>query len=309
MEKIIIIGSGPAGYTSAIYASRARLAPLLIEGPVVGGQLTTTNEVENFPGYPTGVTGSDLVEDIRSQAKVFGTRFKEAIVVDVIKRDDSNIDVYLDNGEVLTTETLVVSTGASAKYLGLESEQYYLQKGSGVSACATCDGFFYGGEDVCVIGGGDTALEEAMFLSNMCTKVNLVVRGDKFRASQIMVERLTKFENIEVHMNSIPVEFVGDGNKITGLSVDNFGEIKTIQCSGIFVAIGHTPNTSFLNNVDVERDASGYIITNNKTTHTSVDGIFACGDVADNRYRQAITAAGTGCMSAMDVEKYLMNKK
>lgn len=308
MEKIIIIGSGPAGYTSAIYASRARLNPILIEGPVVGGQLTTTNEVENFPGYPQGVSGTQLVEDIREQARIFGTSFITAIVTDVVKRTDGNIDVVLNSGEILTTESLVISTGASAKYLGLESEQYYLLNGSGVSACATCDGFFYGDEDVCVIGGGDTALEEAMFLSNMCSKVNLVVRSDKFRASQIMVDRVSKIENIEIHMESKPVEFVGDSKKISGLNVEKDGNIVTIPASGIFVAIGHTPNTTFLNNSGVELDGNGYIVTKGKTTETNIPGIFACGDVADDRYRQAITAAGTGCMSAMDVEKYLMNK-
>ena len=185
------------------------------------------------------------MEDIREQARIFGTSFITAIVTDVVKRTDGNIDVVLNSGEILTTESLVISTGASAKYLGLESEQYYLLNGSGVSACATCDGFFYGDEDVCVIGGGDTALEEAMFLSNMCSKVNLVVRSDKFRASQIMVDRVSKIENIEIHMESKPVEFVGDSKKISGLNVEKDGNIVTIPASGIFVAIGHTPNTTF----------------------------------------------------------------
>lgn len=306
--KNIIIGSGPSGYVAGIYSSRANLNPLIIEGPVRGGQLTTTTEVENFPGYPGGVSGTDLVEDIRKQAESFNTEFVSDTVTNVIKLSNGNIEIETESGTKYESETVIISTGATAKYLGLDNEQHYLLNGGGVSACATCDGFFYSGEEVSVIGGGDTALEEAIFLSNMCKKVNIIVRSDKFKASKIMIDRAQRIDNIEIHMESKPIDIIGNGEKVHGVKVLKNDVEVIIPSNGVFIAIGHTPNTTFLSNSGVELDSHGYIITAPKSTETNVPGIFACGDVADNKYRQAITAAGTGCMSAMDAEKYLMQK-
>lgn len=305
IKKCIIIGSGPAAYTAAIYAGRANLNPIIIEGPVPGGQLTTTTEVENFPGYPDGISGTDLVMDLKKQAERFGTEFISGEVNSVSKLEDGNVEVYLDSGESLISNTIIISTGASAKYLGIPGEEYYLSNGGGVSACATCDGFFYSGKDVCVIGGGDTAFEEALFLSNMCRTVNLVVRGDRFKASKIIVDRVKSVSNINIYTESIPNSIDGDGMIVSGLNVTKGGLNQVIECSGVFVAIGHIPNTKFLDNLDIDLDPHGYIITKSGSTETNIEGIFACGDVADNKYRQAITAAGTGCMSAIDAERYL----
>lgn len=307
VNKCIIVGSGPAAYTAAIYASRANLSPIIMEGPTPGGQLTTTTDVENFPGYPDGVSGYDLVEDMKIQSERFGTEFLQETIVDISKENDV-FTLSTLSGKEYYTEGVIVATGASAKYLGIPYEETYLLNGGGVSACATCDGFFYGGKEVIVVGGGDTALEEALFLSNICSKVKLVVRGSKFRASQINIDRINKIENIEIHMNTVPKSVLGDSSKVLGLIVDVENNESVLDASAIFVAIGHNPNSSFVKNIGVLTDEQGYIITKPKSTETNIEGLFACGDVADNKYRQAITASGTGCMAALDLEKYLMFK-
>ncbi|MDR1022718.1 MAG: thioredoxin-disulfide reductase [Prevotellaceae bacterium] len=303
--KCLIIGSGPAGYTAAIYASRANLHPVVYEGFLQGGQLTMTTDVENFPGYPNGINGAAMMEAIRSQALRFGadTRPGLAVQVDLSKRP---FTVTTDGGHVLEAETLIVATGATAKYLGLASEAEYV--GQGVSACATCDGFFYRGQDVAVVGGGDTACEDALYLAGLCRKVYMVVRRNVLRASKPMQKRVLEAPNIEVLWEHQPREVLGNANGVTGLLlVSAKGEERTVAVTGLFVAIGHHPNTELFKKW-LTLDEQGYIVTKGKSTATSVEGVFACGDVQDPAYRQAITAAGSGCMAAIDAERFLMEK-
>jgi thioredoxin reductase (NADPH) len=300
--KCLIIGSGPAGYTAAIYAARANLEPVLYEGLQPGGQLTTTTEVENFPGYPEGVTGPEMMEDFARQAARFGTdiRFGIASEADL---SSSPFKITIDNSKIIKTDTLIIATGATAKYLGLDSERKYM--GSGVSACATCDGFFYKNMDVAVVGGGDTAAEEALYLSGICRRVYLVIRKDYMRASAVMQERVLNKENITVLFEHATREIVGENGVVTGvLLINSKGEEVRVDVSGFFVAIGHTPNSAIFKDY-IETDEVGYIKTKPGTSLTNVEGVFACGDVMDSRYRQAVTAAGTGCMAAMDAERYL----
>jgi len=305
--KCLIIGSGPAGYTAAIYAARADLHPIMYQGMEPGGQLTTTTEVDNFPGYPDGIDGPQLMEDLKKQAERFGTDVRWGLVteVDTSKRP---FKVRVDDGTELEAETLIIATGATAKYLGLESEERF--KGGGVSACATCDGFFYKGKDVAVVGGGDTAAEEATYLANMCNKVYLIHRRDELRASKAMQKRVLNTPNIEMLWNHEVKEIVGVEQGFTkalnGVELFNnkTGENKKIDVEGFFVAIGHTPNTQLFKE-KLEMDETGYLITKPDSTATSVQGIFAAGDVQDKHYRQAITAAGTGCMAAMESERFL----
>ncbi|NWJ49669.1 MAG: thioredoxin-disulfide reductase [Bacteroidetes bacterium] len=305
--KCLIIGSGPAGYTAAIYAARADLNPVMYTGLVMGGQLTQTTEVDNFPGYPKGVQGVELMEDLRAQAERFGTDIRFGIIstVDFNKRP---FTVTTDDDKIVEAETVIISTGATAKWLGIESEQRY--NGHGVSACATCDGFFYRGMDVAVVGGGDTAAEEATYLSNLCKKVYLIVRRDELRASKAMQARVFDTPNIEVLWNHVTEEIVGDDKFVTGVRLKNVktNEVKTIDVQGFFVAIGHHPNTElFVNQIDL--DEQGYIKTVPGSTRTNIEGVFAAGDVQDEIYRQAITAAGTGCMAAIEAERWLASMK
>ncbi len=301
--KCLIIGSGPAGYTSAIYTSRANLAPVLYQGIEPGGQLTTTTEIDNFPGYPEGIDGPQMMEDIRRQAVRFGADIRTGIVssVDLSSRP---FKVVVDGETELSAETIIISTGATAKYLGLPSETAF--RGQGVSACATCDGFFYRKKDVAVIGGGDTACEEATYLASLCRKVYLVVRKDYLRASKAMQERVFNTENITVLFEHNTVEVLGDESGVTGALLRNAsGEEVTIDIMGFFVAIGHHPNTELFAG-QLELDAEGYIVTEGNTSKTSVEGVFAAGDVKDPNYRQAITAAGSGCIAALDCERFIL---
>lgn len=305
--KCLIIGSGPAGYTAAIYAARANMAPVLYQGMQPGGQLTTTNEVENFPGYPDGVTGPEMMIQLKAQAERFGSQVRDgwATKVDFSERIKK---VWINDTIEIHADTVIISTGATAKYLGLPSEQHYLQMGGGVSACAVCDGFFYRNQEVVIVGAGDSACEEAHYLSNLCKKVTMIVRSDKFRASKIMEERVRKTPNIEILMNTVTEEVIGDGQLVTAIKVKNTvtNEIKEIPATGFFVAIGHKPNTDIFKDY-LEMDSVGYLITKGKTAKTNVDGVFACGDVQDSEYRQAVTAAGSGCIAALDAERYLGN--
>lgn len=309
MERIkcLIIGSGPAGYTAAIYASRANIAPVLYEGMLPGGQLTTTTDIENFPGYPEGINGFEMMEDLKKQAVRFGAdiRSGEVTKIDLSKRPFS---VVIDENTEIEAETVIISTGASAKYLGLPDEKKFA--GMGVSACATCDGFFYRGKTVAVVGGGDTACEEASYLSNLAKKVYMIVRKDYLRASEIMQRRVEEKENIEILFNTNTVGLFGnpavEGAHLVKYKGTPNEQKLDIEIDGFFLAIGHKPNVDFLNG-QVELDGLGYIKTFGGTTATSVDGVFAAGDVADPRYRQAITAAGMGCKAALDVEKYLVD--
>lgn len=299
--KCLIIGSGPAGYTAAIYAARANLNPVLYEGIQPGGQLTTTTEVENFPGYPKGVTGPEMMEELKEQASRFNTdiRYGIAMGADLSKRP---YRITIDNGKVIEAQTLIIATGATAKYLGLESEEKF--KGSGVSACATCDGFFYKNQDVAVVGGGDTACEEATYLSGICNKVYLIVRKNFLRASKVMQERVLQNPKIQVLFEHVTLEILGDMKGVNGVLLDNNGKQVKIEVSGFFVAIGHTPNSDIFKGF-LEMDENGYLITQGKSTKTNIPGVFACGDVQDHVYRQAVTAAGTGCMAAIDAERFL----
>lgn len=303
--KCLIIGSGPAGYTAAIYAARANLSPVLYEGMQPGGQLTTTTEVENYPGYPDGITGPAMMEDFKKQAERFGTdiRYGYASAADLSKPP---YKIIIDENKVIETDALIIATGATAKYLGLESEQTYM--GSGVSACATCDGFFYKGKDVAVVGGGDTACEEALYLAGLCSKVYMIVRKDYLRASKIMQERIKKTKNIEVLFKRNTKELRGENVVEEAVLLKNMGESneeeEIIKIDGFFLAIGHTPNSAIFK-AYLETDKAGYIKTIPDTSKTNVPGVFACGDVMDSTYRQAVTAAGTGCRAAIDAERYL----
>ena len=303
--KCLIIGSGPAGYTAAIYAARADLHPVMYTGMQPGGQLTTTTEVDNFPGYPDGTDGNAMMMDLQKQAERFGTqvRFGMVTAIELSKEVGGIHKVTVDSKTEIEAETVIISTGATAKYLGIESEQRLI--GGGVSACATCDGFFYKGQDVVVVGAGDTAAEEATYLSNICKKVTLLVRKDYMRASKAMQHRVDKTENITVMYHTEIDEVLGEG-VVEGVRVINnqSKETEVIDVTGVFIAIGHTPNTNLFNGV-LDMDEVGYLITKGKTTKTNLPGVFACGDVQDKEYRQAVTAAGTGCMAALDSERYL----
>lgn len=300
--KCLIIGSGPAGYTAAIYASRANLSPILYQGPQPGGQLTITNDVENFPGYPQGVNGPQMMVDLQEQAARFGTDNRFGVVTEV----DFSSRPYkakVDDGTELSADTIIISTGASAKWLGLESEQRLNSRG--VSACAVCDGFFYKGMDVAIVGAGDTACEEASYLSKLCNKVYMIVRRDEMRASVIMQQRVKNAKNIEILWNTETEEVLGE-EEVEGVRVKNnkSGETKELAVKGFFVAIGHKPNTDIFKGV-LDMDESGYLITQPDSTKTNLEGVYACGDAQDHIYRQAVTAAGTGCMAALEAERYL----
>ncbi|MDO6739190.1 thioredoxin-disulfide reductase [Wenyingzhuangia sp. 2_MG-2023] len=303
--KCLIIGSGPAGYTAAIYASRADLKPVMYTGMQMGGQLTTTTEVDNFPGYPDGTDGTAMMEDLKKQAERFGTevRFGLATTVNFSDEIGGIHKITIDGTKEIEAETVIITTGATAKYLGLESEERL--KGGGVSACATCDGFFYRKQDVIVVGAGDTAAEEATYLANICNKVTMLVRKDVMRASKAMVHRVNKTENIEVLYNTELDEVLGD-NVVEGVRVVNnqTQDKHEIAVTGVFIAIGHTPNTEIFKG-QLDMDETGYLVTKGKSTKTNKPGVFAAGDVQDHEYRQAVTAAGTGCMAALDAERYL----
>lgn len=307
--KCLIIGSGPAGYTAAIYASRANLSPILYEGNQPGGQLTITTEVENFPGYPEGVTGPQLMADLRKQAERFGTNLRSGLVTDV-DFDSHPFVLTIDNNKTITADSVIIATGASAKYLGLEDEKKY--NGLGVSACATCDGFFYRKRIVAVVGGGDTACEEAIYLSNLAKKVYMIVRKDYLRASDVMQRRVFEKENIEVLFNTNTIGLFGEEFVEGAHLVEHKGTDKErfydIAIDGFFLAIGHKPNTDVFAKY-INLDDTGYIKLEGPTSATNIDGVFAAGDVADPRYRQAISAAGMGCRAALDAEKYLMEKE
>jgi thioredoxin reductase (NADPH) len=307
--KCLIIGSGPAGYTAAIYASRANMNPVLYQGTQPGGQLTTTNEVENWPGNPEGITGPEMMIGLQEQAKRFGTDVRDGWATKVDFSGDIH-KVWINDNKELHCETVIISTGASAKYLGIPSEQHYLKMGGGVSACAVCDGFFYRNQEVVIVGAGDSACEEAHYLSKLCKKVTMLVRSEKFRASKIMEQRVRKTENITILMNNDTVEVLGDGQVVTGVKAlnKNTNEAFEIPATGFFVAIGHTPNTSIFKDF-LNLDETGYIINTPGTSKTNIEGVFVGGDAADHVYRQAITAAGTGCMAALDAERYLSSKE
>jgi thioredoxin reductase (NADPH) len=307
-EKVecLIIGSGPAGYTAAIYAARADLKPVVYTGMQMGGQLTTTTEVDNFPGYPKGVTGPVMMEDLQHQAERFGTDVRFGII-EKVDFQQYPLKATTDSGKVIEAETVIISTGATARWLGLESEKKY--NGHGVSACATCDGFFFRGMDVAVVGGGDTACEEAAYLAKLCKKVYLIVRRDELRASKAMQHRVMNTQNIEILWNSLPEEVTGDNKVVTGVRLKNAktGDIKEIEVQGFFVAIGHSPNTDIFKG-QIDLDEQGYIKTVPGSTRTNIAGVFAAGDVQDHVYRQAVTAAGTGCMAAIEAERWLGEK-
>jgi thioredoxin reductase (NADPH) len=307
--KCLIIGSGPAGYTAAIYASRANMFPVLYQGTQPGGQLTTTNDVENFPGYPNGITGPAMMIELQEQAKRFGTDVRDGWITKVDFSGEFH-KVWVNNDKQINCETVIISTGASAKYLGLPSEQKYLKLGGGVSACAVCDGFFYKNQEVVIVGAGDSACEEAHYLSKLCSKVTMLVRRDVFRASKIMANRVINTSNIEVLFNTETKEVLGDGQVVNGVKVINnkTNVISEISATGFFVAIGHKPNTDIFKDY-LDLDSTGYIINIPGTSKTNVDGVFVSGDAADHVYRQAITAAGTGCMAALDAERFLASKE
>ena len=303
--KTLIIGSGPAGYTAAIYAARADLEPVVYTGMEPGGQLTTTTEVDNFPGYPEGVDGPTMMIHLQKQAERFGTKVNNGFIskVEFSKNRGGIHKAFTEDGTEINTKTIIISTGASAKYLGIPSEQRL--RGGGVSACAVCDGFFFKGQEVAIVGGGDTAAEEATYLAKICSKVTMLVRKNQMRASKAMQHRVLKTANIDLRYNSEIEEVLGD-QVVEGVRIkNNQTDVKEeISVSGLFIAIGHKPNTDLFKG-QIEMDESGYLITKNKTTHTNIPGVFASGDVQDKEYRQAVTAAGTGCMAALDAERYL----
>ncbi|MFL2623753.1 MAG: thioredoxin-disulfide reductase [Flavobacteriaceae bacterium] len=306
--KCLIIGSGPAGYTAAIYASRANMFPVLYQGTQPGGQLTTTNEVENFPGYPEGITGPEMMLELQAQAKRFGTDVRDGWITKVDFSGPIH-KVWVNETKEIHCETIIISTGASAKYLGLESEQKYLKLGGGVSACAVCDGFFYRNQEVVIVGAGDSACEEAHYLSKLCSKVTMLVRRDVFRASKIMANRVINTDNIEILFNTETEEVLGDGQLVTAVKVKNnkTNVVYDIAATGFFVAIGHKPNNDIFKDF-LEMDETGYIVNRPGSSKTNIEGVFVSGDAADHVYRQAITAAGTGCMAALDAERYLAAK-
>ncbi|MFM6976421.1 MAG: thioredoxin-disulfide reductase [Sphingobacteriaceae bacterium] len=305
--KCLIIGSGPAGYTAAIYAARADLKPVLYTGIVPGGQLTQTTDVENFPGYPDGVMGPEMMEDFRKQAERFGTDIRFGYVTKVDFSQTPH-QVVIDEIKTVLADTVIVSTGASAKWLGLESEQKY--NGFGVSACAVCDGFFFKGQDVAIVGAGDTAAEEATYLAKLCNKVHMIVRRGEFRASKAMVHRVENTPNIEIHYHTETQEILGDGQNVTGIRIKNnqTQAEQELPVTGFFVAIGHHPNTELFKGW-LDMDETGYLITKPDSTQTNIEGVFACGDAQDKLWRQAVTAAGTGCMAALEAERYLAAKE
>jgi thioredoxin reductase (NADPH) len=305
--KCLIIGSGPAGYTAAVYAARADLKPILYTGMLAGGQLTQTTEVENYPGYPDGIMGPEMMENFRKQAERLGADIRYGYVSSV---DFSSMPhkVVVDEVKTIIADTVIISTGASAKWLGLDSEQKY--SGFGVSACAVCDGFFFRGQDVAIVGAGDTAAEEATYLAKMCRKVSMIVRRGEFRASKAMMHRVLNTPNIEILYNTETKEIIGDGQSVTGVTVINnqTNEEKTLDVTGFFVAIGHKPNTDIFKGW-LKMDETGYIITKPDSTQTNIEGVFCCGDAQDHIYRQAVTAAGSGCMAAIEAERYLAGKE
>jgi thioredoxin reductase (NADPH) len=301
MEQVVILGNGIAGVTAAIYTARASLKPVVFSGPENGGQLSLTTEVENFPGFPDGITGPKLVENGKLQAEKFGARFETDIATEFFKHED-HYHLKFSSGKELKTKTLIITTGASARWLGLESEKKFM--GKGVSTCATCDGFFYRGREIIVVGGGDSAMEEATFLTKFASKVTVVHRKDHLRASKVMQDKFFKNEKTDILWNKEVVEVLGEQSGVTGAKLKDVltGEISEIKCDGIFLAIGHIPNTSIFKG-QLDMDEIGYLITNN--TKTKLPGVFAAGDVQDRSYRQAITAAGSGCMAALEAERYL----
>ena len=301
MEKLVIIGSGPAGLTAAVYAARADLNPVVVEGIKAGGQLTTTTEVENYPGFPQGIQGPELIDRMKKQAERFGARFVQGDVTKADIRGDKKV-IELGSRR-FETKALIIATGANARYLGLESEQRFI--GRGVSGCATCDGFFFRNMDVCVVGGGDTAMEEAAFLTKFANKVTIIHRRDELRASKAMQERARNNSKIEFLYDHVVIEVLGEKN-VEGLKVKNVknSEESRIKCQGLFLGIGHDPATKVFAG-QIKMDKNGYIVVKDGTSLTDASGVFACGDVQDSRYRQAITAAGSGCMAALDAERYL----
>lgn len=306
IHKCIIIGSGPAGYTAAIYAARANLKPIMITGLEQGGQLMNTTDVENYPGYPNGILGPEMMDDFKKQAERMGADIRYGYVSKV---DFSGTvhKIWVDESKELTAHTIIISTGASAKWLGIASEKKY--NGAGVSACAVCDGFFYRDKEVAIVGAGDTACEEALYLSKMCTTVHMLIRSEKMRASKVMQDRVMATPNIRVYWDTQTDEVLGDGTVVTAVRVkhNKTGLLSEIPVSGFFVAIGHTPNSTPFKGI-IDMDEQGYILTKPGTSKTNVEGVFASGDVQDKHYRQAVTAAGSGCMAALDAERYLTNK-
>lgn len=300
----LIIGSGPAGYTAAVYAARANMKPVLYTGNQPGGQLTITTDVENYPGYPKGIGGPEMMMEFQAQAERFGTEVRYAMITKVDFSGPVH-KVWAEDGTEIHADTVIISTGASAKWLGIDKEKFFAENGGGVSACAVCDGFFFKGQEVAVVGAGDTAAEEALYLANLCPKVHMIVRRDEMRASKIMQKRVLGKENIIIHWNSNTKELVGD-KKLTSINIENnkTNEIKELPVTGFFVAIGHKPNTGIFKDW-LDMDETGYLITKADSAKTNVPGVFASGDAQDNVYRQAVTAAGTGCMAALDAERYL----
>lgn len=305
-HKCVIIGSGPAGYTAAVYAARANMEPVLYTGKEPGGQLMITTDVENYPGYPEGIMGPQMMEDFRKQAERFGTDVRYELITKVDFGNGAVHKIWTESGHEVHADSIIISTGASAKWLGLDSEKELMNKG--VSACAVCDGFFFRGQDVAIVGGGDTACEEASYLAKLCPNVHMLVRRDEFRASKIMQERVKNTENITIHWNTEAVEILGK-EEVEGVRVINnqTKEESTLDVKGFFVAIGHKPNTDIFKDF-LDMNETGYILTEGKTTKTNVEGVFASGDAQDHVYRQAVTAAGTGCMAALDAERYLTEK-
>jgi len=306
IHNCVIIGSGPAGYTAAIYAARANMKPVVYTGKEPGGQLMITNDVENYPGYPDGIMGPQMMEDFRKQAERFGTKVINEMI-DKVDFSGPVKKIWSETGEEVHAHSIIISTGASAKWLGIPSEQRLMNQG--VSACAVCDGFFFRGKDVTVVGGGDTAAEEATYLAKMCPTVHLLVRRDELRASKIMQDRILRTENLKVHWNTETVEINGE-EFVESVTVKNnkSGEVSTIPTSAFFVAIGHKPNTGIFNGA-LDMDENGYLKTKPGTSYTNIEGVFASGDAQDHVYRQAVTAAGTGCMAALDAERYLAAKE